>query len=486
MPGTRGARASSAQRALLLLQTVRPESLDELSALPLGWVAAELLTLRSSLLGPTLVCLVGCRQCHAVVESQVEIDQLTALAGEDPPAISAAAPLRFVQDDYLVEFRLPTSADLLLLRGDAREAGRTLAHALIVSASRDGVAVAGRGPADRGRCRSRACGTRARPAGADRAQCGVSDLRVRLVRAAPRYRVRVDGIVRVRAAAAAGRRAAGLCVRLARGGHPWNVGHAPSLLSRTVGRMSAQASVPAPEVGLFAILAERQLAQSPGTAPGALRPWLPYSFDGPPSRSELEPASVEFPSDAADVAPASPVPQLQPGREAEHVAAPPPSPVLTTPSFNRPSAPDLRPAVKHDVTPAIVRAEASPPSATAGSSRAIAPSTRPAHVSEVVTPPAPVRASLPWVNDQSQEHIRERLVAVPTPKGERSALPSLAPWSDVPGRDTTARERVVPRVPLPAPAFRHQREPRPEPHDRDPHWQARSACTHGSCCRDRG
>jgi hypothetical protein len=136
-----GARASSAQRALLLLQTVRPESLDELSALPLGWVAAELLTLRSSLLGPTLVCLVGCRQCHAVVESQVEIDQLTALAGEDPPAISAAAPLRFVQDDYLVEFRLPTSADLLLLRGDAREAGRTLAHALIVSASRDGVAV---------------------------------------------------------------------------------------------------------------------------------------------------------------------------------------------------------------------------------------------------------------------------------------------------------------------------------------------------------
>jgi hypothetical protein len=136
-----GAHASSAQRALLLLQTVRPESHEELSAMPLGWVAAQLLTLRGSLLGPTLVCLVGCRRCDTVVESQVAIEQLTALAGANSLPIRTAAPLRFVQDDYLVEFRLPTSADLLMLRGDAREAGQTLAHALIIRASHDGAAV---------------------------------------------------------------------------------------------------------------------------------------------------------------------------------------------------------------------------------------------------------------------------------------------------------------------------------------------------------
>jgi hypothetical protein len=136
-----GAQASSAQRALLLLRTVRPESLEELSAMPLGWVAAQLLTLRGSLLGPTLVCLVSCRQCDTVIESQVEIEQLTALAGEAPSAGSAVAPLRFVQDDYLVEFRLPTSADLLALRGGAQDAGRTLAHGLVVRSSHDGAAV---------------------------------------------------------------------------------------------------------------------------------------------------------------------------------------------------------------------------------------------------------------------------------------------------------------------------------------------------------
>lgn len=136
-----GARASSAQRALLLLQTVRPESLEELSVMPLGWVAAQLLTLRGSLLGPTLVCLVSCRQCDTAIESQVEIAQLTALAVEDRPGSKASPALQFLQDGHLIEFRLPTSADLLKLQGDPREAGRALAQSLVVHASHEGVAV---------------------------------------------------------------------------------------------------------------------------------------------------------------------------------------------------------------------------------------------------------------------------------------------------------------------------------------------------------
>src|SRR5690349_3204216 len=122
-----GARASSTQRALLLLQTCRPESLEELSVMPLGWVTGQLLALRGALLGSTLVCLVNCRKCHTTVESQVAIEELTALAREESPEI-LPSPLQFLHDDYVVEFRLPTSDDLLMLRGNAREAGRSLAQ----------------------------------------------------------------------------------------------------------------------------------------------------------------------------------------------------------------------------------------------------------------------------------------------------------------------------------------------------------------------
>jgi hypothetical protein len=137
-----GARASSAQRALLLLQTVRPESLEELSLMPLGWIAAQVLTLRASLLGPTLVCLVNCRECDTMVESRVEIAQLTALADRDPVASSEAAPRRFLHADYQIEFRLPTSADLLRLHGEPREAALTFARSLVMRASHHDAAVA--------------------------------------------------------------------------------------------------------------------------------------------------------------------------------------------------------------------------------------------------------------------------------------------------------------------------------------------------------
>lgn len=139
-----GAHASGAQRALLLARMVREEPIEELAAMPLGWIAAQLLRLRAALAGPTLVCLVDCRQCGTVVESEVDTRDLLASAPGDPQESGPA--LHHVRaDDIDVEFRLPTSRDLLALRGDAQEASRSLARAVIARASQNGQALS---PAD--------------------------------------------------------------------------------------------------------------------------------------------------------------------------------------------------------------------------------------------------------------------------------------------------------------------------------------------------
>lgn len=122
-----GSRASGAQRALLLLQMVRPEPVEQLAKMPLGWIAAQILKLRATLLGPEIVCLTNCRQCDTVVESRVEVEQLTALAidAEHEEAGPKLFPLQ--QGDYCVEFRLPTCADLIALHGNLESAAHALA-----------------------------------------------------------------------------------------------------------------------------------------------------------------------------------------------------------------------------------------------------------------------------------------------------------------------------------------------------------------------
>jgi len=128
-----GAHASSAQRALLLAQIVCEESIEELAAMPLGWIAAQLLRVRAALVGPTLVCLVDCRRCGTGVESRIDVEELIVNAGGEAPAEKGA--LHHVRADGVdVEFRLPTCRDLLALHGDAQEASGALACAVIARA----------------------------------------------------------------------------------------------------------------------------------------------------------------------------------------------------------------------------------------------------------------------------------------------------------------------------------------------------------------
>ena len=135
----KGERASQAERALLLLQTVRPEPGEQLAGMPLGWVTVQLLKIRAAMMGPTLVCLANCTKCDTIVECEIEIEQLTAMAKGNEAG--GGGPLVIRHAGYVIEYRLPTCADLLALRGDPRAAALTLAGRLIGRATRSGGAI---------------------------------------------------------------------------------------------------------------------------------------------------------------------------------------------------------------------------------------------------------------------------------------------------------------------------------------------------------
>jgi hypothetical protein len=134
----RGVRASSAERALLLLETFRSEATDELAAMPLGWVTACLLEFRSVIIGPALECLSNCCACGTEVECNIPVKQLTAAV---PERAASGESLRMLHDDYIVEFRLPGCADLVALEGNPDSAAQSLAQKIIGSVSRAGKAV---------------------------------------------------------------------------------------------------------------------------------------------------------------------------------------------------------------------------------------------------------------------------------------------------------------------------------------------------------
>jgi hypothetical protein len=136
----RGTMCSVAARGLVLLRTVRPESEAELADKPVGWIAGELLMLRAAVLGPTLVCLVDCPRCQAITESEIAIDQLIGPRETTVPKPRHETHL-LREGDHEIEFRLPTSMDLLALSGDPGAAAHSLARSLIVRATAAGVDV---------------------------------------------------------------------------------------------------------------------------------------------------------------------------------------------------------------------------------------------------------------------------------------------------------------------------------------------------------
>ena len=99
------------RRALTLLHAGWPDTtLDEWAHMPIGRRDTALLDLRESLFGKHIETVMQCPQCGEGLETGFSVDDLRVPSGELPVA---SPGLRWQVRDYTVDYRLPTSADLL-------------------------------------------------------------------------------------------------------------------------------------------------------------------------------------------------------------------------------------------------------------------------------------------------------------------------------------------------------------------------------------
>jgi hypothetical protein len=131
-----GAAQPMARRALWLLLAAQPDtSYETLAQLPIGQRDALLLALRERLFGTQFVSVARCPQCG-------EHLQLTFSTSSLQPAVhTGSSTLSLQAGSYAVRYRLPNSADLLLLAGcDTVEAGRRLlVGRCLLAVEQDGV-----------------------------------------------------------------------------------------------------------------------------------------------------------------------------------------------------------------------------------------------------------------------------------------------------------------------------------------------------------
>ena len=129
-----GLPAGVTTRALLLHSVARPETAtDELLSRPVGERDADLFALRRALFGEQLNVRVGCGACGEEMEFDFDAEAVTT--AERP----SAGPLTVEVDDWHVEFRLPTTGDLVAAEraGTDRARSELLARS-VLRALRDG------------------------------------------------------------------------------------------------------------------------------------------------------------------------------------------------------------------------------------------------------------------------------------------------------------------------------------------------------------
>lgn len=127
----RGLTAEPSGRALELHRAALPAAGSaQLRAAPLTTRAADLYALRRALFGDQMEILADCVHCGSALELGVNA---SALAPDPPPV----GPLHVNADDWEVEFRLPSAADLAEAAA-AADARRELAVRCTVAAYRGG------------------------------------------------------------------------------------------------------------------------------------------------------------------------------------------------------------------------------------------------------------------------------------------------------------------------------------------------------------
>jgi len=124
------------QRAVTLLALAWPQrSVDEWSRASIGERDRQLFQLREELFGSTLEAIASCPKCGERLELAFSTNDL--LSRE---ASLSREPMRLTSGGYEVDYRLPTSADLLAVADNAGQA-RELLLERCVEARNDGVAV---------------------------------------------------------------------------------------------------------------------------------------------------------------------------------------------------------------------------------------------------------------------------------------------------------------------------------------------------------
>ncbi|MGW8887823.1 T4 family baseplate hub assembly chaperone [Streptomyces sp. NPDC055749] len=134
-----GLALGAAEKSLLLHRAARPGAgTDELLSVPVGEREADLFALRRSLFGERMQVRVECGACGEAMEFDLDAGAL----GARPAARDR--PLRVAEDDWVVEFRLPTVAGLAAAgaAGSPAEARRLLVTDCTVRALRGGEPVA--------------------------------------------------------------------------------------------------------------------------------------------------------------------------------------------------------------------------------------------------------------------------------------------------------------------------------------------------------
>ncbi|MFD7505951.1 hypothetical protein [Streptomyces sp. NPDC059850] len=127
-------------RALLLHRAARPESgTDALRSAPVGEREVDLFALRRALFGERMQTRVECGACGEAMEFDLDARDLTTPRPGQPES-----PLRVEDGEWVVEFRLPTVADIEAVAGAGPDAPSVLLARCTLSAVRAGQPV----PAD--------------------------------------------------------------------------------------------------------------------------------------------------------------------------------------------------------------------------------------------------------------------------------------------------------------------------------------------------
>lgn len=129
----RGQRLNATERTLLLLAAAEPDTPPaELAALPLGACNARLLELRAQTFGRALTIVTECPNCGTRLEAALDSDTLAP-----PQSQPSGAPQSFSADGYTLEYRVPTTADLLAAApiADVSAARTALLERLVLQAN---------------------------------------------------------------------------------------------------------------------------------------------------------------------------------------------------------------------------------------------------------------------------------------------------------------------------------------------------------------